>query len=83
MEHQVLQHLPQGQGEAAVLWDTSSTHPKPSRLQPSRWAAAGLGCPSAKGNSSEMLPGETGECGKKGNIPSGLGRLKEEQVSQA
>lgn len=68
---------------AAVLWDTSSTHLKPSRLQLSRWAAAGLGCPSAKGNSSEMLPGETGECGRKGNIPSGLGRLKEEQVSQA
>lgn len=66
-----------------MLWDTGSTIHKSSRLHPSPWAAAGLGCPSAKGNSSEMLAGETGECGREGNTPSGLEWLKEEQPSQA
>ncbi|XP_057896640.1 uncharacterized protein LOC131093491 [Melospiza georgiana] len=51
---------PQGQGEAAVLWDTGSTHPR-----------AGMGCPSAKGNSSEMLAGETGGHGRKESPPAG------------
>lgn len=50
-------------------WDTSSTHPQILLPVAQSMGTAGMGCPSAKGKSSEMLAGETGEHGRKGNTP--------------